>query len=171
MRYRFPPNQQCPRPASEAFLNRTSLYSQYVHVESVMRSSVWRFLRQFCVLVGHSVRGRESPVLSRWRPAQLLVRGPTANRSEATATTEMTNPPCGEMDRLTPRPVCGSHSYWLDGEVWQCWNCVPPPSADMVRVDLNESVNSPNPWVDIVSCGSTLRKLTAVSCSSSSSVT
>jgi len=46
-----------------------------------------------------------------------------------------------EMDKLTLCQVCGSRRYWFDGEVWQCWGCVPPPSADMIRVDLNERVN------------------------------
>ena len=53
----------------------------------------------------------------------------------------MTNLSYDEMDRLTPCRVCGSHRYWFDGKAWQCWNCVPPPSTDMVRVDLNERVN------------------------------
>jgi hypothetical protein len=46
-----------------------------------------------------------------------------------------------EMDKLTPRRVCGSKRYWFDGRVWQCWNCVRPPTADMIRVDLHERVN------------------------------
>jgi hypothetical protein len=46
-----------------------------------------------------------------------------------------------EMDKLRPCQVCGSRRYWFDGEVWQCWSCVPLPSADMIRVDLNERVN------------------------------
>ena len=49
------------------------------------------------------------------------------------------NPASGES--LTPCRRCDSHRFWFDGEVWQCWNCVPPPSADMVRVDINERVN------------------------------
>jgi hypothetical protein len=57
------------------------------------------------------------------------------------ATTEMPNLTYDEMDKLTPCRVCGSRRYWFDGEVWQCWNCVPPLSADMIRVDLNERVN------------------------------
>ena len=35
----------------------------------------------------------------------------------------------GEMDKLTPCRVCGSRPYWFDGQVWQCWNCVPPGDA------------------------------------------
>jgi hypothetical protein len=46
-----------------------------------------------------------------------------------------------EMDKLRSCQVCGSRPYWFDGEVWQCWSCVLPPSADMIRVDLNERVN------------------------------
>jgi hypothetical protein len=38
-----------------------------------------------------------------------------------------------------PTPPCG-HRYLFDGDVWQCWECVPPP-ANMVRVDLKETVN------------------------------
>jgi len=53
----------------------------------------------------------------------------------------MSNLPYDEMDKLTPCRVCGSHRYWFDGEVWQRWNCVPPPSAEMIRVDLHERVN------------------------------
>jgi hypothetical protein len=53
----------------------------------------------------------------------------------------MTNLSYDEMDKLTPCRLCGSRRYWFDGEVWQCWNCVPPPSADMVRIDLNARVN------------------------------
>jgi hypothetical protein len=66
---------------------------------------------------------------------------PAPNGSEATATTEMPNLSYDEMDKLMPCRVCGSHRYWSDGEVWQCWNCCPPPSADMVRVDLHARVN------------------------------
>ena len=47
-----------------------------------------------------------------------------------------------EMDKLTPCRVCGSHRYWFDGQVWQCWNCVPLPSADMIRVDLSRHFGS-----------------------------
>ena len=74
-------------------------------------------------------------------PAQLPTRGPAANGSEATATTEMPNLSYDEMDKLTPCRVCGSHRYWFDGKVWQCWNCVSPPSADMIPVDLHARVN------------------------------
>jgi len=66
---------------------------------------------------------------------------PAANGREATATTEMTNLSYDEMDKLTPCRVCGSRRHWFDGEAWQCWNCVPPPSRDMIRVDLKERVN------------------------------
>jgi len=58
-----------------------------------------------------------------------------------TATTKMTNLSHDEMDNLTPFRCCGSRRYWFDGEAWQCWNCVPPPSADMIRIDLKERVN------------------------------
>jgi len=54
---------------------------------------------------------------------------------------DMPNLTYDEMDKLTPCRVCGSRRYWFDGQVWQCWNCVPPPSADMIRVDLKETVN------------------------------
>lgn len=80
-------------------------------------------------------------MLSRWRPAQVQARGTAAKGSEATETTEMTNLSYDEMDKLTPCRVCGSRRYWFDGEAWQCWNCVAPPSPDMIRVDLNERVN------------------------------
>jgi hypothetical protein len=60
--------------------------------------------------------------------------------SEATATTEMSNLPYDEMDKLTPYRVCGSCRYRFDREVWQCWSCIPPPSADMIRIDLNARV-------------------------------
>ena len=63
----------------------------------------------------------------------------SANIGEATA--KMTNFSYIEMDKLMPCPVCGSRRFWFDGEAWQCWNCVPPPSDDMVRVDLNERPN------------------------------
>ena len=46
-----------------------------------------------------------------------------------------------EMDKLTPCRVCGSRRYWFDGQVWQCWNCVPPRSENEIRVDLKERVN------------------------------
>lgn len=46
-----------------------------------------------------------------------------------------------EMDKLRPCAQCGSLRYWFDGDVWQCWNCVPPPSPDQIRVDLKETVN------------------------------
>ncbi|HXQ25964.1 MAG TPA: hypothetical protein VN822_06125 [Candidatus Acidoferrales bacterium] len=46
-----------------------------------------------------------------------------------------------EMDKLTPCPVCHSRQYWFDGKVWQCCNCVPPPSPGMIRVDLKETIN------------------------------
>ena len=71
--------------------------------------------------------GRAKSRGSMRRPAQLPVRGTTANGSEATATTKMTNLSYDEMDKLTPCRLCGSRRYWFDGEVWQCWNCVPPP--------------------------------------------
>ena len=58
-----------------------------------------------------------------------------------TATTKMTNPSYDEMDKLTPFRRCGSRRYWFDGELWQCWICVPPPPADMIRIDLKERVN------------------------------
>jgi hypothetical protein len=77
------------------------------------------------------------------RPAQQPWRGPATNGSEAM--TEMPNLSYAEMDRLTPCHLCGSRRDWFDGEVWQCWNCVPPPSADIVRIDLNERVNRPGP--------------------------
>lgn len=46
-----------------------------------------------------------------------------------------------EMDKLNLCRVCGSHRYWFDGKGWQCWNCVPPPSADMIRANLHARVN------------------------------
>ena len=66
---------------------------------------------------------------------------PEAKGSEATATIEMPNLSYDEMDKLRPCARCGSRRYWFDGDVWQCWKCVPPPSLDMIRVDLNENVN------------------------------
>ena len=39
---------------------------QFVPVESVMRGSLWRVMRHFCVLGGDSIWGMEPPVLSRW---------------------------------------------------------------------------------------------------------
>jgi ribosomal protein L37AE/L43A len=49
--------------------------------------------------------------------------------------------PYEEMDKLTPCPVCGSRRYWFDGEVWQCRNCVPPPSEGVIRVNLKPRLN------------------------------
>jgi len=46
-----------------------------------------------------------------------------------------------EMDELPPCQVCGSRRYWFDGEAWQCWNCEPPPSREMIRIDLKETVS------------------------------
>jgi hypothetical protein len=46
-----------------------------------------------------------------------------------------------EMDRLGPCALCGSHRYWFEGAVWQCWSCVPPPSDGMIRADLKPRVN------------------------------
>ena len=43
--------------------------------------------------------------------------------------------------KLTPCAVCSSRRYWFDGKVWQCWNCSPPPTANMIRVDLKERTN------------------------------
>jgi hypothetical protein len=45
-----------------------------------------------------------------------------------------------EADKLRPCTACGSRRYWFDGEVWQCWNCVRPPSENQIRVDLKEAV-------------------------------
>ena len=91
------------------------------------------------------------------RSGQPPARGPAANGSEATATTEMPNLSYDEMDKLTPCRVCGSRRYWFDGEAWQCWNWAPPPSADMVRVDLDDRVNQP----DDVSDAHSLEKMRA----------
>jgi hypothetical protein len=44
--------------------------------------------------------------------------------------TEMPRLSYEEMDRLTLCRRCGSRRYWLDGEVCQCWSCVPPSRHD-----------------------------------------
>ena len=46
-----------------------------------------------------------------------------------------------EMDKLRPCARCGSRRYWFEGDMWQCWHCVPPPSPDQIRVDLTKKVN------------------------------
>jgi hypothetical protein len=70
--------------------------------------------------------------------ARLPAQDTTGEGSEATATTEMPHLCYNDMHKLTPCRVRGSRGYWFDGELWQCWNCVPPPSADMVRLDINQ---------------------------------
>ena len=75
------------------------------------------------------------------RAGEGRARNPAGNACKVTATTKMTNLSYDEMDKLTPCRRCGSHCYWFDGELWQSWNCVPPPSADMIRIDLKERVN------------------------------
>lgn len=46
-----------------------------------------------------------------------------------------------ELDKLTPCRACGSRRWWFDADVWQCWNCRPPPSEGVIRVELTERVN------------------------------
>lgn len=46
-----------------------------------------------------------------------------------------------EMDGLKSCPRCCSRRFWFDGGVWQCWRCIPPPSDEMIRVELNQPVN------------------------------
>jgi len=46
-----------------------------------------------------------------------------------------------EMEKLGPCQACGSRRYWFDGDVWRCWNCTPPPSEGLIRVELKERVN------------------------------
>lgn len=75
--------------------------------------------------------------------------------------------PYDEMDDLTPRRLCGSHRYWFDGDVWQCWNSVPPPWPDTIRVEFYDRRTSlrhaPEPLVSValrcLFCTQVLRQL------------
>lgn len=42
-----------------------------------------------------------------------------------------------DMDKLQPCAKCASLQFWFDGEEWRCWVCVPPPSENVVKVELH----------------------------------
>jgi hypothetical protein len=43
-----------------------------------------------------------------------------------------------DAEKLRPCSVCGSRSYWFDGDYWQCQHCSPPPVPNVIRADLKE---------------------------------
>jgi hypothetical protein len=44
-----------------------------------------------------------------------------------------------DLNSLRPCERCRSRKFWLDGDEWLCFVCVPPPIQNIITVEINEA--------------------------------